>query len=144
MSSTKPPELAQFRDRFRAFRATAGDAIEKVGKSAYRLKPIETEEVAAAPLDVENVEDVQVEVEVFIEPDAEPIAASVALAPTETKEPELTEAMIEAEVRAVVSLPEVPADRGNTLESLIAHAEHTWREGGHWLGRRFAVLFNRS
>jgi hypothetical protein len=44
-------ELAQFRDRFRAFRLAAGGEIVKAGKSAYRLKPTAAEaasEVAPA------------------------------------------------------------------------------------------------
>lgn len=42
MSSKKRHDLAQFRDRFRAFRLTAGEGIVKVGKTSYRLKTAET------------------------------------------------------------------------------------------------------
>jgi hypothetical protein len=249
MSSKKRQELAQFRDRFRAFRLAAGDGIEKVGKTAYRLTGTRTEEgemsealfefevIAVADEAEEVAEATAPEVAEVSAPDiAEAFAPEVAeasapeavlalaveatetsaleAAPVEVAErapampyhpaaieasdmgfgepmgasaadsgelaanhvifsawPESmqqsggpsdgagiangaaaqltsqqTEAMIEAEVRDLVTTSE---DRQpNAPESLIAQAEQTvirtWRDSGHWLGRRFAELFSRT
>lgn len=198
LSTSKRHELAQFRDRFRAFRLTAGPEIEKVGKSAYRLKPTAAEapevvadvsdviavaEVVAVPEVVAAAEvvvtDVPVEVAVpsFPSPPAvddgdmgfgEPMVAAAAdsgeLAanhvifsawpesilpasdPAAATEARLREAEIEAEVRELVALPEVP-ERQTATDSLFSQAEQavarTWRDRGQWLGRRFAELFSR-
>lgn len=200
LSTSKRQELAQFRDRFRAFRLTAGPEIEKVGKSAYRLKPTAAEapeavadvsdtvavpDLVAVP-DVAQatevvVTEVPVEVAVpvpsFPSPPAvddgdmgfgEPMVAAAAdsgeLAanhvifsawpesilpasdPAAATEARLREAEIEAEVRELVALPEVP-ERQTATDSLFSQSEQavvrTWRDRGQWLGRRFAELFSR-
>jgi hypothetical protein len=226
MSSNKRHELAQFRDRFRAFRLTAGEGIAKVGKSAYRLTASEEQEVSEALIEIEVIA-IADDAEEGAELSAPEVAATEVVAastpevievqastpePTEdaptlpyhpiaieetdlgfgepmvasaadsgelaanhvifsawpedaaaaesgdgtapTTEPQAdsrlasqqTEASIEAEVRELVTAPE--DSRRNGAESLIAQAEHavmrTWRDRGHWLGRRFAELFSRT
>jgi hypothetical protein len=214
-STKKRHELAQFRDRFRAFRLSAGGEIVKSGKSAYRLQPAAAPEEApeAAPAAVEarpvieaapameaapGVEAAPVEATKpvpapsfssplaieetdmgFGEPmdvvaaDSGELAANhvifsawpesmlppatTAEAPVEaasddddddavTQEVAIaqpSEAEIEAEVRGIVAAPEVSSQHES--ESLFSQAViRTWRDGGHWLGRRFAELFNRS
>lgn len=227
MSSKKRHELAQFRDRFRAFRLTAGEGIEKVGKSAYRLTPAEGQEMSEALIEFEviAIADEAEEVAEATAPEvaavsaveaAEPSALEIATPEVAEQPPTMlyhpaavdaadmgfgepmvpsaaesgegaadhvifsawpevmqppaasseeagiateaapqpdsrlmsqqTEAMIEAEVRGLVAASE---DRQpNAPESLSAQAEQavtrTWRDGGHWLGRRFAELFSRT
>jgi len=236
VSSKKRHELAQFRDRFRAFRLSAGPSIEKVGKSAYRLKAAEAPEAVEAAEAAENLVELEVIAVADDAPEAldvtaieldvtaselapevampvvleaavtasaeqtepavrdtysmlehpvaleeadlgfgEPMVASAAdsgelaanhvifsawpesMQPEAATEPapiELeievearTEAQIEAEVRELVGGSEF-VDRRQGPESLIAQAEQavvrTWRDGGHWLGRRFAELFSRN
>jgi hypothetical protein len=254
MTSTKRNELQQFRDRFRAFRLAAGEEIEKVGKSAYRLKPaageverpvesvadvkvdeavegfaevqvakveaveveaveVEAVEVEAAEVEAVEVEAVEVEaarvseVEHAVpsaddEPTEELIEVELIAVPDDREQPierpsvlehpvavadmdlgfgeplesfaadsgELaanhvifsawpeeraaaesggsaevqSEKEIEAEVRELVS----GAGKQSARESLFAQAEQavmrTWRDSGHWLGRRFSQLFNRN
>jgi hypothetical protein len=211
MSSKKRHELAQFRDRFRAFRLTAGEGIEKIGKTAYRLTAAhELEHVLEHELEHEAVETlIEFEVIAIADDAAEPIEASVpeAALPVEkvrpmlehpaaieesdlgfgepmvagaadsgelaanhvifsawpesmqpaaasspagpaahAQSPQQTEAQIEAEVRDLVSGSE--ASQPTAPESLLSQAEQavarTWRDRGHWLGRRFAELFNRT
>jgi hypothetical protein len=207
LSGKKRHELAQFRDRFRAFRLSAGESIEKVGKSAYRLKAVETPAAVEA---TENLVEFEVIAVADDAPEAldmtssettleltgpavrekhsmlehpvaleeadlgfgEPMVASAAdsgelaanhvifSAWPESMQPEAaseptpveievevqTEAQIEAEVRELVGAEFV--DQRQSPESLIAQAEQavvrTWRDGGHWLGRRFAELFSRN
>lgn len=185
MTATKSTELSKFRDRFRAFRLTAGASIEKIGKTAYRLNPAVAQPAAAASEEIE-VEIISEDADVVevapIAPAAEtevasadtapvvpepvvvaaaPVAEAPVIAPAEEPSEtsalqasaadselavELSEAMIEAEVRALVSVPELPEP--TTTESLIAQAEQpllrTWLDRGQWLGRRFAELFSRS
>jgi len=229
MSSKKRHDLAQFRDRFRAFRLTAGPSIEKVGKSAYRLTYSEELEMTEALIELEVIaiadddqdgQDDQADQDVAepsvveasaseavpspsvaeaspleVAPPAvaeqspglpyhpaaieesdmgfgEPMVASAgdsgelaadhvifsawpaSMQPTAAKSDEAVpqsaeqraEAKIEAEVRELVT----GSDGGQPTapESLIAQAEQavarTWRDGGHWLGRRFAELFSRT
>jgi hypothetical protein len=181
-STTKRHELAQFRDRFRAFRLAAGPAIEKVGKSAYRLKPVAAEVaevVAEVPVEAAAAEvPAEVPAPSFPSPPAvddgdmgfgEPMVAVAAdsgeLAanhvifsawpdsmlsaadPVAATASQVREAEIEAEVRELVALPDVP-EHPTASDSLLSQAEQavvrTWRDRGHWLGRRFAVLFSRS
>jgi hypothetical protein len=204
MSSKKRHELAQFRDRFRAFRLAAGEGIEKVGKSAYRLKAAEVQEAPEAMIELEVivVADDAPEAEVAFgsapeaasapevtapEPPAEkaiqmlehpvavedadlgfgePMAATAAdsgeLAGThvifsawpESMQPTAasdvpaeaafapTEAQIEAEVRELVAAEESPA--ASLREQAEQAVARTWRDRGHWLGRRFAELFSRN
>jgi hypothetical protein len=225
MSSKKRHDLAQFRDRFRAFRLTASAGIEKVGKSAYRLTDTEEQDMSemliefeliaiaddaaeaadgtapsvveasappAAQPTVPEVPDVSLldvaTPVVAVQPPAmpyhpaaieesdmgfgEPMVASAGdsgelaanhvifsawpasmqptAAETDDAAPQSAaqqaEAKIEAEVRDLVTGSD---DRQpNAPESLIAQAEQavvrTWRDGGHWLGRRFAELFSRT
>lgn len=189
LSTTKRHELAQFRDRFRSFRLAAGHEIQKVGKTAYRLKPtaaeapeviethavVETPAVVAAP---EVIADVPVEVAApsFSSPPAvddgdmgfgEPMSVMAAdsgelaanhvifsawpesmlpAADVAASEAKQSEAEIEAEVRELVALPEVPT-HSNSSDSLFGQAEQavmrTWLDGARSLGRRFAELFTR-
>jgi hypothetical protein len=201
MSSKKRHELAQFRDRFRSFRLAAGEGIEKVGKTAYRLNVAEAT-AAEAPVAEEAAENL-IELEVIAVPDdapeteptvveetrlmlehpaaleeadmgfGEPMVASAAdssqlaadhvifSAWPESMQPAAaepaaveaqpadvqTEAQIEAEVRELIGGSHFQ-ERRQASESLIAQAEQavarTWRDGGHWLGRRFAGLFSRN
>ena len=206
MSSKKRHELAQFRDRFRSFRLAAGEGIEKVGKTAYRLKVAEATAaetpVAEAPVAEAATENL-IEFEVIAVPDdapeteptvlaetrlmlehpaaleeadmgfGEPMVASAAdsgelaadhvifsawpesmqppaAEPAAVEAPTVaaqTEAQIEAEVREFVGGSHFQ-ERRHASESLITQAEQavarTWRDGGHWLGRRFAGLFSRN
>lgn len=182
VTSTKRNDLQQFRDRFRAFRLAAGEEIEKVGKSAYRLKPAAA---ATTPIEDDEATENLIEIEVFAVPDdpeapierpsglEHPVAVAEAdlgfgesldafaadsgeLAanhvifsawPEERSAAAESEAAIEAEVRELVSASE-QAERRHAPESLFAQAEQavvrTWRDGGHWLGRRFSQLFHRN
>jgi hypothetical protein len=218
MSSKKRHELAQFRDRFRSFRLAAGEGIEKVGKTAYRLKvaaaeasaaeapvaeaPVAEASIAEAPVAEEATENL-IEFEVIAVPDdapeteptvveeirlmlehpaaleeadmgfGEPMGASAAdsselaadhvifSAWPESMQPAAaehagveaqaaeaqTEAQIEAEVRELVGGSHFQ-ERRHASESLVTQAEQavarTWRDGGHWLGRRFAGLYSRN
>jgi hypothetical protein len=90
VSTKKRQELAQFRDRFRAFRLTAGGEIVKAGKSAYRLKPAaaaeEAQEHAPAVVEAalpEVAEAAAVEAGPAVERESAPVAAAPEATPLE-------------------------------------------------------------
>jgi hypothetical protein len=96
MSSKKRNELAQFRDRFRGFRLTAGERIEKVGKSAYRLTGTDEGEAYEALIEFEVI---------AVADDAEEFADTTSVAFAEASAPSVAEAS--APPAAEMSVPSV-------------------------------------